>query len=309
MTARLHLVGSVPLPDAATAFRTVAGALGPHLSRIPDGEPGERRRWIYFQRLMLERHPAMEPDPTVPLFALRQWDGVLLRETPLLRFRAGVDPEAVHFDTGYAGAARESYSVYRALRDDGVIPRAVRLQVCLPTPMASAYMYVSPHARDAYLTAYGRALRRALDEIVAAIPAADLAIQWDVCQEVLIHEGFFADRPADYETRIADELTALGSAVPTDVEMGPDGSRAPLAFRSGLITKLESARLTQLSPLARNIAAAENATRRKEEIPRRCDDASHRAAEPGPRREFRRRCGRARGHSASRRAGDRPSPG
>ena len=93
----VHLIGSVPLPDAATVFTTVAAGLGPLLSRIPDGEPGERRRWIYFQRLMLERHPAMEPDPAVPLFALRQWDGKLLHETPLLRVRDGVV-----FETGYA---------------------------------------------------------------------------------------------------------------------------------------------------------------------------------------------------------------
>jgi hypothetical protein len=218
--APVHLIGSVPLPDAATVFRTVASALGPLLSRIPDGEPGERRRWIYFQRLMLERHPAMEPDPTVPLFALRQWDGKLLRETPLLRFRDGVDPETVMFETGYAIAARESYGVFRALRDEGVIPPGVRFQVCLPTPMASAYMYVSPRAREPYLAAYGRALAGALAGIVAAIPAADLAIQWDVCQEVLVYEGFFPDRPTDYKAQIAAELAGLGSAVPHAVQMG-----------------------------------------------------------------------------------------
>ena len=76
----VHLIGSVPLADAEAVFRTIAAALGPHLTRLPDGETGERRRWIYFQRLMLERHPDMEIDPTVPLFALRQWDGKLLRE-------------------------------------------------------------------------------------------------------------------------------------------------------------------------------------------------------------------------------------
>jgi hypothetical protein len=221
MTATLvHLVGSVPLPDAATVFRTLAAALGPLLSRIPDGEPGERRRWIYFQRAMLERHPAMEPDPTVPLFALRQWDGKLLRETPLLRFRDGVDPAMVVFETGYATAARESYAVFRSLRDEGVIPPGVRFQVCLPTPMASAYMYVSPRDREPYLGTYGRALTRALADVVAAIPAADLAIQWDVCQEVLVYEGFFPEPPADYKAQIAAELTGLGSAVPPAVEMG-----------------------------------------------------------------------------------------
>src|SRR5262249_53765993 len=137
----VHLVGSVPLADAESVFRTVTSALGPHLRRLPDGETGERRRWIYFQRLMLERHEAMEPDPTVPLFALRQWDGKLLRETPLLRFRAGVEPDRVAFETGYGTAARASYDVLQALRRQGAIPAGLRLQLCLPTPIASAFMY------------------------------------------------------------------------------------------------------------------------------------------------------------------------
>ena len=216
----VHLIGSVPLADAATVFRTVAGALGPWLSRIPDGETGERRRWIYFQRLMLERHPAMEPDPTIPPFALRQWDGKLLREMTLLRFRPAIDPDGVTFETGYAAAARASYAIFRALRDAGAIPSGVRFQVCLPTPMASAYMYVSPGARAAYLPAYERALVQALQDIVSGIPAADLAIQWDVCQEVLVCEGFFPDRPASFEAQIAGELARLGQAVPDGVEMG-----------------------------------------------------------------------------------------
>src|SRR5262245_21311604 len=171
-----HLVGSVPLVDAETVFRTVARVLGPSLRRLPDGETGERRRWIWFQRQMLERHPDMEIDPTVPLFTLRQWDGRVLRETPLLRFRAGVAPERVVFETGYAEAARASFAVFEHLQAAAVIPTGVRFQVCLPTPMASAYMYVSPKVRDAYISAYERALRRALDDIVASIPGPRLAI-------------------------------------------------------------------------------------------------------------------------------------
>jgi hypothetical protein len=220
MAASVHLIGSVPLDDAEMVFRTVTAVLGPHLRRLPDGETGERRRWIWFQRQMLERHPAMEADPTVPLFALRQWDGKLLRETPLLRFREGVDPDTVVFETGYAAAACASFGVFQRLQAARVIPAGVRFQVCLPTPMASAYMYVSPPARDRYLRAYEAALRSALDEIVHSIPAPRLAIQWDVCQEVLIYEGFFPERPEDYERRIVAELARLGDAVPDGVEMG-----------------------------------------------------------------------------------------
>lgn len=220
MTGGVHLVGSVPLDDAETVFRTASAALGPHLRRLPDGETGERRRWIWFQRQMLERHPAIEVDPTVPPFVLRQWDGKVLRETPLLRFREGVDPDTVVFETGYAAAARASFAVFERLQRARAIPAGVRFQVCLPTPMASAYMYVSPKARDAYIRVYDAALRSALDEILSAIPAASLAIQWDVCQEVLISEGFFAERPADEKRVIAAELTRLGAAVPPDIEMG-----------------------------------------------------------------------------------------
>ena len=58
----VHLIGSVPLASTEEVFRTLVGALGDRLSRMPDGETGERRRWIWWQRTMLERHPAMEVD-------------------------------------------------------------------------------------------------------------------------------------------------------------------------------------------------------------------------------------------------------
>jgi len=138
----VHLIGSVPLPDAETVFRTVARELGPYLVRIPDGETGNRHRWIWWQREMLLRHPAIELDPDTPPFEVRQWDGALIRTTDWLRFKSGIDPATVTFDTGYAAAACESYATFRRLRDAGDIPAGLRFQVCLPTPTASGYMYV-----------------------------------------------------------------------------------------------------------------------------------------------------------------------
>ena len=95
---RAHLIGSVPLPDCETVFRQVAGELGPYLRRLPDGETGERGRWIFLQALMLRSHPAMEEDPTEPPFRFVQWDGKVIRETKRLRFKPGVDPQSVTFD-------------------------------------------------------------------------------------------------------------------------------------------------------------------------------------------------------------------
>jgi len=216
----VHLIGSVPLADAETVFRSVARELGPWLARIPDGETGNRHRWIWWQREMLLNHPAMELDPVTPPFELRQWDGVLVRTTDWLRFRPEIDPATVDFDTGYAEAAIESYAVFRRLRDAGEIPSGLRFQVCLPTPMASGYMYVSPTSLAAYLPVYERSLLIALRQIVDAIPHRDLSIQWDVCQEVLIFEQYFPHRPEAYKQDIFAELARLGEAVPADVECG-----------------------------------------------------------------------------------------
>ena len=216
----VHLIGSVPLADAETVFRTVSRELGPWLARIPDGETGNRHRWIWWQREMLLHHPAMELDPDTPPFELRQWDGVVVRTTEWLRFRSGIDPSTVSFDTGYAEAATLSYAVFRRLREAGEIPADTRFQVCLPTPMASGYMYVSPSVLAAYLPVYERSLLAALRRIVEAIPHRDLSIQWDVCQEVLIFEQYFPHRPDSYREEIFAELARLGDAVPADVECG-----------------------------------------------------------------------------------------
>jgi hypothetical protein len=216
----VHLIGSVPLASTDDVFRTLATTLGDRLSRMPDGETGERLRWIWWQRTMLERHPAMEIDRDTPPIEIRQWDGVVLRRSELFRLRPGVDADAVEFSTGYAEAALESWSRFEALRRAGVVPAGMRFQFCLPTPMSSAFMYVSPRSHDDYMRAYERALLRALAAIVAKVPAADLSIQWDICQEVLVFETYFVSRPADYKERVFALLARLGAAVPPGVELG-----------------------------------------------------------------------------------------
>ncbi len=217
-----HLVGSVPLPDSETVFRTVSRVLGSSVRRIPDGETGDRSRWIWFQRAMLGNHPDMEVDTEIEPFQVVQWDGKVVRETQWMKFKDGADPSKTTFHTGYRDAAVESYQVFARLQDEGVIGANVRFQVSMPTPMATTYMYISPNARAAYLPAYERALADAISGIMDAIPHDRLAIQWDVCQEVLVFEDYkpFAGRPSDYKQQIYDELARVGALVPEDVELG-----------------------------------------------------------------------------------------
>jgi hypothetical protein len=216
----LHFVGSVPLNDSEEVFRALSESVGRYLRRIPDGETGERIKWIVFQQRMLSAHPAMEIDPTQPPLPVRQADGTVHREIVLLRMKADADPDSVTFDTGYDRAALSSYSVFKRLRDAGAIAPETRFQFALPTPMASGLMYVSPAGRDRYLAAYERALLAALGRILAGIPHQDLSIQFDVCQEVLLFENYFSVRQPNYKDATFHQFRRLGAAVPDDVELG-----------------------------------------------------------------------------------------
>jgi hypothetical protein len=216
----IHLAGSIAMENCDEVFTRVGNELGEHLCRIPDGETGERSRWIFFQREMLLDHPVMEVDPTVPELKLKQWDGKPLRSLPLLRFREDVDLNDVHFETGYDKAAAYSYEKFTAKRDEGIIPRRARFQVCLPTPMANGFMYASHKVRDDFLRVYERSLLEALDAILADILHDDLAIQFDVCIEVLLFEEYFENQPDDYKEQAFSMLARLADSVPGDVELG-----------------------------------------------------------------------------------------
>jgi hypothetical protein len=211
---RVHLIGSVPLPDCEAVFRQVAGELGPYLRRLPDGETGERGRWIFFQAMMLRAHPAMEEDPTEPPFRFVQWDGKVIRETKRLRFKPGVDPDKVSFGTGYDRAATESYAVFFAVTQRGRDPEPRPLSGVSADADGEWLHVCEPQGARAYLRGYERALLTALRNVVAAIPSEDLAIQWDVCQEVLVFENYFP-RPSDPAiTRRRSSPNWGGSATP-----------------------------------------------------------------------------------------------
>ena len=66
MPSDVHLIGSVPLPDAGTVFTTVSQALGPYLRTIPDGETGPRSDWIVWQYPVLSSRPQFEVVPPAP---------------------------------------------------------------------------------------------------------------------------------------------------------------------------------------------------------------------------------------------------
>jgi len=220
MDSTIHFVGSIPLPDAETVFRTLSAAAGRHLKRLPDGETGIRKTWIKFLQDVLAANPAIEVAADVPPFKFVQWDGKLIREIPRLRLRPGAQPDVATFQTGYADMAIESWGVFDRLQQEGVIPAGVKFQISLPTPIAPTYNNMVPSDRAGLLPALTQHFVGEVEKIAAALPNDRIALQWDVCQEVLAWEGYYEQGPVDVRVETVDVLTRIGDAVPAAIDLG-----------------------------------------------------------------------------------------
>jgi hypothetical protein len=216
----VHFVGSIPLPNAETVFSTLSAATGTHLIRLPDGETGIRKNWIRFLQDVLAQHPAIELATDVAPLRFTQWDGKLLREIPRLRLKPKAKPDPNEFKTGYADMAIESWAIFDRMQKQGTIPAGVKFQVCLPTPIAPTYNNMVPSDRPGVLPALTQHFANEVAKIAAAIPHERLAIQWDVCQEVLAWEGCYEKGPVDFHTETLDVLARVGDAVPATIELG-----------------------------------------------------------------------------------------
>jgi len=213
MSRHVHFVGTIGLDSVEDVFATAGRLVGQHLVRCPDGETGGRRQWVMWQYPFLRSSPYLEPDRTkfIPEPAVC-----------LLKLRPGVKASDIHFgELGYAREARVSYQDFLAARSSGAIPAKVRFQVCLPTPK-SFMAFLTPEAAEAAEPAFEQAMLRDVGRICAAIPHADLAIQWDVCFEMMMWDGRFAMMPSfpGMPETFRAMFGRLSRAVPGDVELG-----------------------------------------------------------------------------------------
>jgi len=212
----VHLVGSIGLDSVEEIFSTVGKTLGKHLKRIPDGEVGPRRLWVSFQYPLLRSSPYLRPDPSGEVRPTNKFPKLCLAE--------GVDAAEVTFgELGYAREAKGSYLDFCAARDRGEIPKGVRFQVCLPTPMGVIYAFCTARDVLAVDAAYERAMVREVERICAAIPHRDLCIQWDFCHEMILLDGQPQDQFPTAKTSMDDimqRMRRISSAVPSDVELG-----------------------------------------------------------------------------------------
>lgn len=207
-----HLVGSVPLADAEQVLRSVSQSLGSWLRRIPDGETGPRADWIVWQYPLLSSRPEFEVCPPGPDH---------YRALPRLKLRDGIAASDIVFERlGYAQAAIASYRVFATLKRDGIVPGHCRFQVSLPTPLAPIGAFVARDDQGAIEPIYEARMLEEIALIVKAIPADQLAIQWDTNVEFAMLEGTMPAWFDDVRAGIIERLLRLSRHVPAPVELG-----------------------------------------------------------------------------------------
>jgi hypothetical protein len=219
VSSELLLVGSLPAQSTEAALRAAADLFGDLTFALPDGETGPRAGWVSYERERLVRpNPGVDtvrdtPSPTgLPRHAY---------ETPI--FRVKPDVAALHWDSWpRIDDAIASYQVFRGLRDEGVIPAGLRFQIGLPFPSSALNGFKANFGADYPIAerAFDDLVARELDRLTAAIPPADLALQWDVCYEVLDIEGVLAwTAPGAWE-RYTAPVGRLTRLIPGEVLVG-----------------------------------------------------------------------------------------
>lgn len=205
-----HLVGSINLPSAAETLDMAANTLSHMLLRIPDGEPGPRRGWVFYQLPMFTHNTQLtQPDDPNQIMSFQP-----------RTVKPGVSASDLNFpELGYAREARLSFQDFTAAKRAGKIPEHVRFQVSLPTPLACISVAVAPEAAATVEPAYEAAMLREVASICAAIPHDELAIQWDLAIEMLLFDGRAYGLPWDDEGH-RRRFARLTASVPSTVHHG-----------------------------------------------------------------------------------------
>jgi methionine synthase II (cobalamin-independent) len=200
-----YLTGSINQPSVEDAFAFVGRRLQPGVTRVPDGEPGDRANWV------LTQTPHFLDNPTL--------DVVEVDGAPRARLRPGTTAADVTFPAfAYQDHAIASYGVFRAARDRGDLAADSTFLVSIPTPFNAVNFFVAFDSQVEVARAYETQLRVSVDAIQDAIPAQELVIQWDLPIEDATIEGWFPNPYDDFEQIYAATARAA-SWVRDDVEL------------------------------------------------------------------------------------------
>jgi hypothetical protein len=227
---KVHLVGSFPTKSAEEAFRKSATGLKGHLTSIPDGEPGWRDNFTIglLQKIV----------PTNPhiIGVYREYDekfdpSPIKESSPEETQELLSKIPSATIDLGYADDAIASYKTFLQLREEGVMDKTVRFQVCLPG-VSSFAIFVKPAYQLAVEDVMFKAMIQDVIKINKEIPAEDLAVQFDIASDFIKMEAqkdpeYLKTLRADFHPpkenameRYASQYTELISHVDKDATVG-----------------------------------------------------------------------------------------
>ena len=135
MKRAAHLVGSIPAATTDEAIGLALERLGPLLRTVPDGETGERSRWIVHIMLALRSHPELE------LVRDGEWSDY--KDATLYRVRRGHRLRGESLRFGQSESALESHAVFTRLRDQLGLP-GLTFQVGIPSDLDMAAFTLGP---------------------------------------------------------------------------------------------------------------------------------------------------------------------
>jgi hypothetical protein len=219
MTRKVHLVGSVPMASAREVFESVSAALGDRAKRLPDGETGARGDWITWLEPAFAQNPAFVKSGEF----FRVHSSGTGRERYTLK--PGLTAQDVRFDNlFYADIAKQSYAVFKQLKNVGRIAADAKLQVDLVPAHSVIWLFLVDALHAPIDPIYNDALKREIDKIAAAIPHDELAIQFDVASAVFARlerneASSYGRSKAEMQETFATILVDLGNRVPADIDL------------------------------------------------------------------------------------------
>jgi hypothetical protein len=219
MARNIHLVGSVPMANAAQVFETVSAALGTRIKRLPDGETGRRGDWITWLEPVFAEHPAF----------VKSGEFFSVHASATRRERYGLKPgfsaTDIRFENlFYAEIAQRSHADFKRLKDAGKIPPGTRFQIDLAPAHSVVWVFLAEALHAPLDPIYNGALKREIDKIASTIPHDELAIQFDVASAVFAR--LQRSEPSSYG-RTKEEMREtfgkivadLGNRVPPDADL------------------------------------------------------------------------------------------
>jgi hypothetical protein len=125
---------------------------------------------------------------------------------------------------GFSRDAINSYALFKYMKKDGVIPKHVRFQVCMPLTYSGLAYFFSEEDTPKVVAGLTEAFRNEVAKMVEMIPNDDLAIQLDLALEQKDVEGLLEKGDAAAAQKIADRdcapATEVCSALPPEVHLG-----------------------------------------------------------------------------------------